>query len=329
MKRRIAVTMGDPAGVGPELCLRMLKNQRVLETCIPIVFGDKGVLERVAGVCGLTMPKHSISSDDFWDTAESIDQPCVIDHCSIDADSIEPGRVAEGCGQAAFCYIDAAIRAAMEQKVDAITTAPIHKEAFQLAGVPFVGHTEMLVDRTGASRHCMMLTSEKITTSLVTTHIGIADVAEQLSIDRIGEVIELTAAAMERIHGRKARLVVCALNPHAGEGGLIGHGEEEQLIIPAISKARERGIDLEGPLPPDTAFLPSRLANTDAHICMYHDQGLVPLKMLAFDTAVNVTLGLPIVRTSVDHGTAMDIAWTGKASEESLIQAVLLAVRLS
>jgi len=326
---RIAVTMGDPAGVGPELCLRLLAEPRVLSACVPVVFGDWGVLERVAQTTGLSLPRDLVTIDDVPAASLSLDEARLVDARSIDASRVEPGMVSADCGRAAFAYVDAAIRAALSGQVAAIVTAPIHKEALRLAGIPFPGHTEILADRTATRRYCMMLTSERITTSLVTTHVGLGEVADQLSAERILDVIELTAAAMARIRGRDPRLAVCAFNPHAGEGGLFGHREEERFIAPAVAAAREQGIDVEGPLPPDTAFLPARLDRTDAHVCMYHDQGLVPLKMLAFDTAVNVTLGLPIVRTSVDHGTAMDIAWQGKANVESLIRATLLALRLA
>lgn len=321
--------MGDPAGVGPELCLRLLTEPRVLAECIPIIFGDWHVLKRVAQTCDLPLSATVVAADDFPEVFPTIDRSSVVDFLAIDASQVRPGKIDAACGRAAFTYIESAIRAASANQVAGMVTAPIHKEALGQAGVPQPGHTEILADRTGTKRYCMMLTSEKITTSLVTTHIGIDDVAEQLSTDRILEVIELTAQAMERIRSRRPRLLVCALNPHAGEHGLFGHGEEERIIGPAVAAARSRGIDVEGPLAPDTAFLPDRLARTDAYVCMYHDQGLVPLKMLAFDTAVNVTLGLPIVRTSVDHGTAMDIAWTGRAAVESLVQAALLAVRLA
>jgi 4-phospho-D-threonate 3-dehydrogenase / 4-phospho-D-erythronate 3-dehydrogenase len=174
----------------------------------------------------------------------------------------------------------------------------------------------------------MMLTSEAITCSLVTVHVGYREVPALLTTDRILETIELTADAMERFRGRKPRLLVCGLNPHAGEHGLFGEGEEERIIAPAIVAAKAKGIDVGGPLPPDTAFLPKYRKATDAYVCMYHDQGLIPLKALAFEDAVNVTLGLPIIRTSVDHGTAFDIAWQGKADPSSLFQAVRLAAKL-
>ncbi|HLA83821.1 MAG TPA: 4-hydroxythreonine-4-phosphate dehydrogenase PdxA [Thermoguttaceae bacterium] len=326
---RLAVTMGDPAGVGPELCLRLLKEPRVLAACVPIVFGDTSVLHRVGEICRLPMPQNIVPMDDFPKAFSSIDCPTLIDHGAIDGATVEPGQVRAACGRAGLAYVDAAIRAALDRQVAGVVTAPIHKEALHLAGIPFAGHTEILADRTRAARCCMMLTSERITVSLVTTHVGLREVADALSTERILEVIELTAAAMRRIRRRAPRLIVCALNPHAGEGGLFGRREEERFIVPAVAAAREKGIDVQGPLPPDTAFLPARLDRADAHVCMYHDQGLIPLKLLAFDTAVNVTLGLPIVRTSVDHGTAMDIAWTGKARAESLVHATLLAARLA
>jgi 4-hydroxythreonine-4-phosphate dehydrogenase len=180
-----------------------------------------------------------------------------------------------------------------------------------------------------AARSCMMLTSAELTCSFVTVHVGYAEVPRLLTVTRILDVIELTADALRRMRGREPKLIVCGLNPHAGEKGLFGEGEEERFIIPAIISARDRGINIEGPLPPDAAFLPEHRRTTDAFICMYHDQGHIPLKALAFDSAINTTLGLPVTRTSVDHGTAFNIAWQGKASPNSLIAAVNLAARLA
>ena len=309
---RIAITMGDPAGVGPELCLRLLADGRVREFCVPIVFGDARILDRVAKQLGWSLPSGE-----------------VIDLKAIDADSFEPGRVSAACGAAAYRYFTFAIDEALAGRVDAIATAPINKESLHAAGFPFPGHTEILATRTNAERSCMMLTSPEITCSLVTVHVGYREVPALLTTERILDTIELTAAAMERIRGKKPRLLVCGLNPHAGEHGLFGDREEERFIVPAIEAARNKGIDVDGPLPPDTAFLPKYRKATDAYICMYHDQGLIPLKALAFEEAVNVTLGLPIVRTSVDHGTAFDIAWQGIADVSSLIHAVRLAAKLA
>ena len=308
--------MGDPAGVGPELCLKLFADPRVKEACQPVLFGDTGVLRRVRD----HLHQHGETS---YHLPESI-----VDCRAIEAEMVRPGTVSAECGWASYKYIETAIRAALHDDVTAVVTAPIHKEALHLAGVPYPGHTEMFVDKTGAERHCMMLSSPEVTAALVTTHVGYRDVPGLLSVERIVEVIQLAADAMTKIRGHKAKILVCGLNPHAGEHGLFGDGEEEKFIRPAVEQAREEGIDVEGPLPPDTAFLPERLAWADAHVCMYHDQGLIPMKMLGFDRGVNITLGLPIVRTSVDHGTAMDIAWTGKAKVESFVQAVLMAVAL-
>ena len=308
---RIAVTMGDPAGIGPELCLRLLTHPETARVQRPIIYGEAGVLRRVAEK--LALP---------FDAAR------VVDLGAIAAEDVVPGQIDARCGEAAFRYVIAAIDAALAGDVEAIATAPLHKEALHAAGHDYPGHTEIFAERMQAPRSCMMLTAPEITCSLVTVHVGLGEVAGLLTTGRIGEVIDLTAAAMRRLRGREPRLVVCGLNPHAGEGGLFGQCEEERIIAPAVAAARARGLDIEGPLPPDTAFLPARRARTDAYVCMYHDQGLIPLKALAFDSAINITLGLPIVRTSVDHGTAFDIAWQGVANPASLYEAVRLAARL-
>lgn len=321
--------MGDPAGIGPELCLRLLRDTEIAKICVPIVFGDAGVLRRVAQKLGWEPPANVIDKPHWPHRSDRLDSPAVLDLVGVDANTVVPGTVSAACGKAAYQYFTFAIDEALGGFVDAIATAPLHKEALHAAGVPFPGHTEILAARTKAERSCMMLTSERITCSLVTVHVGYRAVPALLTVQSILDTIELSAAAMESIRGRKPKLLVCGLNPHAGENGLFGDREEERLILPAIALARGKGIDVRGPLPPDTAFLPKYREACDCYICMYHDQGLIPLKALAFDEAVNITLGLPIVRTSVDHGTAFDIAWQGKADVSSLIQAVKLAVRLS
>lgn len=315
--------MGDPAGVGPELVLKLLTEPRVLSCCTPIVIGDHTLLQRVAQK--LTLPCPEPIPNELAIPAWA--KPGVLDLGPTP--HVQPGRVTRDTGAASYAFVDTATRLTLQGHVCALVTGPIHKEAIRLAEVPYVGHTELLTDRTGAERVCMMLTSDEITCSLVTAHVGFRSVLEELSPSRILETIELSHEAMQRMRGRPPRLTVCGLNPHAGENGLLGEREEEILIAPAIEQARRRGMQLTGPLPPDTAFTPMQRAQTDAYICMYHDQGLIPLKALAFDRAVNVTLGLPIVRTSVDHGTALDIAWQGKASVSSFVEAVILAARLA
>ncbi len=328
-KPRIAITMGDPAGIGPEICLKLLATPAVLERCTPIVIGDAGVLERVASQLSLPMPTCIISKREWASAAAETNQPAILDLAAIDAASVRPGTVNRATGQASYEYIEMSITAALAGQVDAVVTGPIHKEAINAAGVPFPGHTEIFTEKTHAARTCMMLTCSELTCSLVTTHVGYRDVPPLLSTQRVLDVIELSHDAMTRLRERPVKLIVCGLNPHAGEHGLFGDREEERIIMPAIEAARATGIDVTGPSPPDTAFLPARRRETDCFVCMYHDQGLIPLKTLAFDTAVNVTLGLPIIRTSVDHGTALDIAWQGKANVTSLIQAVELAARLA
>jgi 4-hydroxythreonine-4-phosphate dehydrogenase len=316
MKKRLAITLGDPAGIGPELCLHLLAHPEAIPGCEAVVVGDATILRRVARALGRALPEN----------AALIDRACFSE---AEAEAVVPGRVSAACGGAALDYIDFAIAGTLAGDFDALVTAPINKEALRAAGIDFPGHTEILAHRTDAARSCMMQYSDEITCTFVTCHCGYADVPDLLTHDRLLDVIELTHDALSRIKGRPPLLVACGLNPHAGEHGLFGAREEETRIIPALEAARARGIDIRGPVPPDTAFIPSARRTTDCVVCMYHDQGHIPLKALAFDRAVNVTLGLPIIRTSVDHGTAFDIAWQGKANPGSLIEAVNLAVRLA
>jgi len=326
---RIAVTMGDPAGVGPEVCLHLLASADIASVCTPIVFGDAAVLRACAARSGLPFNTPVLTPDDWAKHHAKVSQPGVLDLRIISLDAFAPGAINAATGHAGYACVNRAIDAPLAGQVAAVSTAPLNKEAMSLAGIQFPGHTEIFAARTNAPRSCMMQYSEEITCSFVTVHVGYRDVPQLLTRERILDVIELTAAGLERIRRRKPTLAVCGLNPHAGEHGLFGDREEERIIIPAIEDARARGITIEGPLPPDTAFLPWKRRSTDAFICMYHDQGHIPVKALAFDSAVNTTLGLPIIRTSVDHGTALDIAWQGKARPDSLYSAVRLAVRLA
>jgi len=320
--------MGDPAGIGPELCLRALQEPALRDCCLPVVFGDSTVFERLAEH-GMANPAIARCSLEEWQGMGEVNAPLIVDCSVIDAASLQPGRVSAACGRAAFEYIRHSIKAALDGRLSGVVTAPIHKESLRLAGVPHPGHTEIFTALTGSARSCMMLYSEVLTVSMVTTHIGYAEVPQRLSVERVKDVIELTHQAMRGVLGREPRLALCGLNPHAGEHGLFGHNEEELLLEPALTQARASGIRIEGPLPPDTAFTASVRQRVDAIVTLYHDQGHIPFKMLAFDTGVNITLGLPIVRTSVDHGTAFDIAWKGTASPESLYAAVRVAAGLA
>lgn len=328
-KPLIAVTMGDPAGVGPEVCLQLLANAEVREFATPVIFGDARLLTRCARQTGLPAPGRIISEIEWAEKCGSIEEPCVLDVFGFDAEGFTPGTVSAKTGSAGYRYVEKSIEAALAKQVAAVATAPLNKEALRAAGITHPGHTEIFADKTGAKRSCMFQFSDEVRASFVTVHCGYHEVPGLLTKKRILDVIELTADAMQRIRGTKPKIAVLGLNCHAGENGLFGNREEEKIIMPAIEAARAKGITVEGPLPPDTAFLPAKRRSTDAFICMYHDQGHIPLKALAFDTAVNTTLGLPIIRTSVDHGTACDIAWQGKATGSSLVEAVRLAVKMA
>lgn len=324
----IAVTMGDPAGVGPELCLRALNEPEVLNVCHPLVFGDHAILKECGMRLGLNADFPILHFQDKF-FAHPGSGPAILDIPALDREKFTPAQVDANTGSAAYAYVQAAIDFALAGSVDAVTTAPLNKEALARAGIHFPGHTEIFAARDGSSKWCMMQYSEEICCSFVTVHVGYSEVLGLLTQERILDVIELSSISLERIRGRKANIVVCGLNPHAGEHGLFGNGEEESIILPAIRIAQARGLNVEGPLPPDTAFLPWKRKTTDVYVCMYHDQGHIPVKVLAFDNAVNTTLGLSIIRTSVDHGTALDIAWQGKASPGSLFSALKLAARLA
>lgn len=308
---KVAITVGELAGVGPELAIRCAAMPVVTERCVPLLYGPGAAIAKIAALVGMPPPVH------------------VIDVGQIDASALTAGIFTAATGRASFEAFDRAISDAIDGHVAAVVTGPIQKEAWHDAGIEFPGHTEALADRTGTSDVCMMLTSDAISCVLATIHIPFADVVKTLTTESILRAIRLAADALSRRNKRPAHVTVCGLNPHAGENGLFSHGEETQIIKPAIDTACNEGLHVTGPLPPDTAFTPSIRAITDVYVCMYHDQGLIPLKALAFDEAVNVTLGIPIVRTSVDHGTALDLAWTGKANHQSMLAAIQMAIDLS
>ena len=320
---KIAVTTGDPAGIGPEVCLHLLQNEGIAAQCVPIIFGDKVVLEQAADQCGLPKPQKYIAG------LSEADGPCVLDMSAIRLDEFETGTVNAATGRAGFVYVENAIDAALGGQVAGVTTGPLNKEALRAAGISFPGHTEIFAEKTHTQNFCMMQYSAEVRCVFATTHVPYSEVPALLTKERILDVLELGAQAMRRIgciSGHEPKIGVLGLNPHAGEHGLFGE-EEEQVIIPAIEAARAKGFEVEGPIPPDTAFIPAKRRATDFFVCMYHDQGHIPLKALAFDNAVNTTLGLPIIRTSVDHGTALDIAGQGKAKPNSLFEAVKLALK--
>lgn len=319
----IAVTMGDAAGVGPELCLRIL-SEPFSGGAVPLVIGCAGVLERVASEL-----KRPYSAPVLTQLPDALTQPSVFEPPGVlDARAVQPGRNQACCGRAAARFIEEAVKGCLEKRCAAMVTAPISKKALHMAGINYPGHTEMLADLTHAARSAMLFSSTELCCAFVTCHQSLRSVAESLTIERVVEVAELAWEHVSALRGDALPLCLLGLNPHAGEEGLFGD-EENGVLIPARMVLEKRGIPVEGPVPPDVAFVPEMRRRFSCHIAMYHDQASIPFKMLAFDSGVNVTMGLPIIRTSPDHGTAFDIAWRGTVRPGSFLAACELAARLA
>jgi len=323
----LAITMGDPAGIGPEVILKALAHPEVSETCRPLVVGDARILERALGwLPGIGLAIRAVASP-----AEGRYAPGTVDVLDLkDADPAEcpVGVESAAAGNAAVTAVFAACDLAMAGEVDAVVTAPLNKAAMNLAGHRFAGHTELLAERTGAEKVSMLLVGPNLRVVHVSTHVSLAEAIRRVTEERVLDVIRIAADACRALGIANPRIAVAGLNPHAGEGGLFGT-EEIERIVPAIARARAEGLDVSDPQPPDTVFLRATKGHYDIVVAMYHDQGHIPMKVLAFDSGVNVSVGLPIVRTSVDHGTAFDIAGTGIASEESMVMAIGVAVRMA
>ncbi len=316
------VTMGDSSGVGPEIILKAFRQGEIRHPIV--VYGDLEALEYYNNALnyGVTFRKLQTPAE-FEEGALN-----VIDLGALRRQDVTPGKLSRQSGRAAREYVVTATRAALRAEIAAVVTLPINKEATQLTDPHFSGHTELVGELCDAPDVTIMLVSDELIASHVSTHVSLAEAIRQAKKDRIATIIRLTCEALERLR-RGRRVAVAGLNPHAGENGLFGD-EEIKEIRPAVEWARSRGLPVEGPFPPDTLFyLAARGKQYDAVVCMYHDQGHVPLKLLDFEGGVNVTLGLPIVRTSVDHGTAFDIAGTGVAFTRSFIRALELAAQLA
>jgi 4-hydroxythreonine-4-phosphate dehydrogenase len=327
----LAVTMGDPAGVGPEVVLKALARDDVWDAARPLVVGDAEVLRRVAKQMGWALALCAVQSP--ADATFERRQIQVLDLRQIAPDDFAPGKVTARCGRASAEYVFRAIELAQAGEVAAIVTGPINKAALREAGLAYRGHTEILADRCGARHVAMMLVSpgrgaedEWLRVVHATTHVSLAEAIGALSARKIVDAAALAEEGLRRLGLERPRLAVAALNPHASDEGLMGD-EEARIIRPAVEEGRRRGLELAGPIPADTVFLRAVQGEFDVVIALYHDQGHIAIKTHGFERAVNVTLGLPIVRTSVDHGTAFDIAWQGKAHETSLVEAIKLAAR--
>jgi 4-hydroxythreonine-4-phosphate dehydrogenase len=324
----LAITMGDAAGVGPEIIVKSLAHREVYEQCRPLVIGDALRLSQADHICTTGLAIKSFSRAEI-DRASYIGGTVdCVDLALIPMD-LPWGRLSAKAGEAAYRYLAVAADLALLRKVAAICTAPLNKEALQAAGHKFPGHTELLAHLTGTAEVSMMLTTPKLRVIHVTTHIGLIDAIAKIEPGLVERTIARGQAALERSGIANPRIGVCGINPHAGENGLFGRGEEEQKIVPAIHACRRRGWNVEGPLPADTLFYRAQRGDFDLVVAMYHDQGHGPVKVLGLESGVNITVGLPVVRTSVDHGTAFDIAGTGKADERSMLEAIRQAVELA
>ncbi len=322
----IGITMGDPAGIGPEIIVKAMQDNSVTSICQPIIFGDRGALEREADRLVISSTFETVTSTETFSVCPGI--LAILEVSRLNPSCVRYGSPTTESGKAMAAYIISAVEMANAGKIDAIVTGPISKTVLHDAGYNYPGHTEMLAALTGAKDVVMMLAGETLRVVLATIHCAYTDVPKFLTTEKILKTIIITHESLKNVlAGKKPRIAVAALNPHAGEGGLFGE-EEKNLIGPAVAEACRLGIDATGPMPADTLFYYAAQGKYDVVVCMYHDQGLIPLKLLHFDTGVNVTLGLPIIRTSVDHGTAYDIAGRGIASPASLISAIKTAVQM-
>lgn len=324
----IAITMGDAAGVGPEIIMKSLAHDELYEICRPLVVGDVERLKKAGQIAGTLLDVRALPRDQV---GEAIISPGIVDCVDlglVPAD-LPWGKISPVAGNAAYRFVELAAKLAMEHRIAAICTAPINKEALQKGGHNYPGHTELLAHLTGTSEVSLMLATPKLRVLHVTTHIGLLDAIMKIEPGLVERTISRGHRAMIDAGITNPRIGVCGINPHAGENGLFGRGEEEQKIQPAIVACRERGWSVEGPLPADTLFFRAQRGDFDLVVAMYHDQGHAPVKVLGIDAGVNITVGLPVVRTSVDHGTAFDIAGTGKADEQSMLHALRQAAQLA
>jgi 4-hydroxythreonine-4-phosphate dehydrogenase len=321
----VAVTMGDPAGVGPEVIVKAAALHPLRQFCTPVVVGDVGRLRLAVDVAGVELEVTVVAHPREAERAPGL---AVLDVGGVPTD-LPFGQLSAAAGEAAYRFVETAARLAVDRDVDAICTAPLNKEALHAGGHKFPGHTELLAALTGTPEVSMMLMTPKLRVIHVTTHIGLIDAINRIEPALVERVIARGRDVLVKARLPRQKIGVCGINPHAGEHGLFGHGEEEAKIIPAVEACRARGWDVEGPLPADTLFFRAGRGDFDMVVAMYHDQGHGPVKVMGLEDGVNITVGLPVIRTSVDHGTAFDIAGTGKVDERSLLEALRQAIALA
>ena len=333
---RLGITMGDPAGVGPEITVKALAREDVSSSCKPVVIGDRSVMAATLEMLRSPLSLHTVTS--LADCSFSPGTIECLDLGNVDARRLSKAMVSEEAGRAAFAYIETGVKLCLAGAIDGLVTAPINKEALAAAGVPHSGHTEILAKLSGTKDFAMLLMGKELRVIHVTTHVPLRRVPDLVRRERVLRVIQLAQRTMDGLGQAHPRIAVCGLNPHAGEDGLFGD-EEKTQIIPAVDDARRQGLDVYGPLPADTLFSRARGGEFDIVVAMYHDQGHVPVKTVGFTydqaagtwtglSGVNVTVGLPFLRVSVDHGTAFDRAWKGIANPDSMVEALEVAVRM-
>jgi 4-hydroxythreonine-4-phosphate dehydrogenase len=320
----IGITMGDPLGIGPEILVKALHGHELHSLCIPVVLGDPDIMQAALSRFAIPLKLNPIEHPKQGRKNPGYLNLMAVSSLNLNL-STRPSMTS-AIGQAMADYIHTGIDLALSRQIDAMVTGPITKTGLKMAGSPFHGHTELIAHHTGTQKFAMMLAGKTLKVVLVTIHMPLSKVPESLTQEKILDIIHLTGMDLKtRFNISAPRLAVAGLNPHAGEDGLFGN-EEQQIILPAVEAARSQGMDVQGPLPPDTVFNHAIHTGCDAVVCMYHDQGLIPFKLIHFKDGVNITLGLPIIRTSVDHGTAYDIAWKGCADPTSLVEAIKMAV---
>lgn len=314
----IGITMGDPAGIGCEITLKALKNENFRKKSV--IFGSREIIQHFRDLLNFKEKINVMSKIEEFDE----NYLNIVDVLPISLDDFEFGKVSAICGDAAYRYVENAIEWAMKGEIKAVVTAPLNKESLHLGGHNFDGHTEIFATLTNTDKYAMMLWSEKLKVIHVSTHVSLREACDRVKKSRVIDTIILADSNLKKMGIKNPKIAVAGLNPHAGESGIFGD-EEILEIFPAVNEAKKLGIDVEGPIAPDTVFLKAYKGEYDIVIAMYHDQGHIPMKLLAFDSGVNITVGLPIIRTSVDHGTAFGKAGKGTADEESMIQAIKVA----
>jgi 4-hydroxythreonine-4-phosphate dehydrogenase len=328
MKPVIGITMGDGAGIGPEVIVKALDRSEVYERCRPVVIGDAKILRRAASIVSSSAEIRCIKN-----VCEALFKTGMIDCIDLDLlpEDLPFGQISAAAGDAAFQYIAKAVGLAQKHEIDAICTAPLNKEALHKGGHPYPGHTEILADLTGTTEYSMMLSTPKLKVIHLTTHVGLIRAIEMINPERTYSVVKLAHETLARAGCKRPRIAVCGINPHAGENGLFGCGEEEEKLVPGIEKAQAEGIDVSGPYPADTLFYRAVRGDFDVVVACYHDQGHGPVKVLGIEAGVNITVGLKggLIRTSVDHGTAFDIAGKNLADERSIVAAIRTAADLA